>query len=158
MTDAVPADSELLVKVRDTDASFRRTRVPDGPDKVVGKFWFDIDLSALNADLYVPSSVSSGKKPTGFVYQLEGTVPGMIATTDIECRGAGITQITLGTIIYTKIPKGGTASFRIRIEMRGQVGKSYGARIRQIHYKRDPGDARYQKVPQDIGMKLLRFA
>lgn len=152
------ADAYLLIKVRDTEASFRRTRVPDGPDKVIGKFWFDIDVTATSRDIYIPTSIASGKKPTGFVYQIEGTVPGAIVTTDIECKGDGITQVLLGTIVYAKIPKGLTATFRIRIEMRGQVGKSYGTVLRQIHYKFDPGEARYLKLPQEIRSKMLKFS
>lgn len=151
-------DNPLLIKVRDTKASFRRTRVPDGPDPVTGKFWFVIDVTAASKDIYLPISIASGKKPTGFVYQIEGTVQGFISTTDISCKGEGVTQITLGTIFYCKIPKGATARFRIRVEMRGQVGKSYRVVIRQIHYKFDPSNARYQKALQDIHTKMLKFS
>ena len=159
MSDSVTGnDGYLVVDVRDTKESFRRTRVPDGPDPIVGKFSFVIDIAAVAGDVYLPVSIASGKKPTGFVYQIEGTVRGFISTTDISCTGEGITQITLGTIVYCKIPKGMTATFRIRVEMKGQVGKSYRIVIRQIQYKRDPGDARYQRSPQDIRTKMLKFS
>ncbi len=159
MDTALPtSDSNLIIDVRDTKESFRRTRVPDGPDPVLGKFSFVIDITAVLNDAYVPVSIASGKKPTGFVYQIEGTVPGAIATTHIECKGEGITQVTLGTIVYARIPRGMTATFRIRIEMRGQVGKSYRVVIRQMQYKRDPGDARYIKLAQHLRTKMVKFS
>lgn len=91
------------------------------------------------------------------MYQIEGTAKGSILTTDISCKGDGITQVTLGTLLYCKIPQGMTASFHIRIEVRGQLGKSYLVAIRQINYKLDPGDARYQKSTQDIRARVLKF-
>lgn len=150
--------THILVKVRDTKESSRRERDPDGPDPVTGKFWFDIDITAIEKDIYLPLSIASGKKPTGFVYQIEGTAQGSILTTDIKCKGSGITQITLGTLLYCRIPAGMTGTFSIRVEMRGQLGKSYRVAIRQINYKLDPGDARYQKSSQDIYAKMLKFS
>ncbi|KND47115.1 MAG: hypothetical protein AB199_01645 [Parcubacteria bacterium C7867-004] len=150
--------ANLLVDVQDIKRSFRRTYVPDGPDPVIGKFSFILDITAPTEDIYIPVSIASGKKPTGFVYQIEGTVPGLISTTAISCEGDGIAQITLGTIVYAKIPKGLTSTFRIRVEMRGKVGKSYTVAIRQINYKRNPSDTRYQKSLQEIRAKMLKFA
>lgn len=148
----------IIVDVLSTKKSFRRTHNPDGPDPVTGKFSFIIDIAADAKDIYLPISISSGKKPTGFVYQIEGTAQGFISTTDISCRGDKITQVTLGTIVYCKIPAGMTATFRIRIEMRGQIGKAYRSVIREIHYKFDPRDARYQESLQDLGTRMLKFS
>lgn len=148
----------LYVDVQDTKASFKRTRNPDGLDPVIGKFWFELNITAGTKDIYLPVSVASGKKPAGFVYQLEGTVPGQISKTDISCKGEGITQITLGTIVYCKIPAEMTAAFRIRIEMRGQVGKSFRAVLTHMHYKFDLRDTRYQKHIQQIHTKMLKFS
>lgn len=159
MSSPIPViDQHTRIKVRDTNESFRRTKVKDGPDLVVGKFWFEIDITAVSKDIYIPLSIASGKKPTGFVYQIEGTVQGFILATDITCKGEAITQITLGTIVYSKIPAGMTGAFKIRVEIRGQVGKSYRVLIRQINYKFDPGDARYQKLLQNIHGKMLKFS
>ena len=151
-------EKHLLISVRDTKGSFKRKHVPDGPDPVTGKFWFTIDIKAASKDIYLPISIGSGKKLTGFMYQIEGTAQGSISTTDISCRGEGVTLITLGTIIYCKIPTGASARFRIRVEMRGQVGKSYRIAIHQINYKLNPSDARYQKSILDIHTKMLKFS
>ncbi|HEY0948029.1 MAG TPA: hypothetical protein VGE53_00855 [Candidatus Paceibacterota bacterium] len=148
---------DLAVKVTEIKESARRMPNPDGPDPVIGKFWFTLDVTALTRDLYVPVSISSGKKPTGFSYLIEGTVPGSIKTTDISCKGEGVTQITHGTIIYAKIPKGFRATFSIRIEMRGTLGKSYRTVLYQMQYKLSPTDTRYQKLPLDIKGKMEKF-
>lgn len=147
----------IAVRARDLNETVRRTRIPDKPDPVIGTFWFTLEVTTLAHDIYLPVSIASGKKPTGFVYQIEGTAEGSIVKTDISCRGDGITQVTLGTLVYCKIPAGSTALFRIRIEVRGKVGKEYQIAIRQINYKRDPGDTRYQKVAQSIRSKQVRF-
>ncbi len=147
----------LRVDVKETEESSRRIKVLNGRDPVTGKFWFTINITAVSKDVYIPLSIASGKKPTGFVYQIEGTVQGFIVTTDISSKGEGITQITLGTIVYCKIPAGKTATFRIRVEIRGELGKSYRVAMRQIHFKLDPGDARYLKSPQDLHTKMLKF-
>lgn len=151
------SDSYIRVVAKNTEERARRTKVINGPDPVTGKFWFEIAITAVSQAVYIPLSIASGKKVTGFVYQIEGTAQGFIATTDIACKGDDITQITLGTMVYCKIPAGIKATFRIRVEVRGQLGKSYKVAIRQICYKLDPGDARYQKIPQDIQTKMLKF-
>lgn len=150
-------NNHLLIRVRDRKENVKRTKVDDGLDPVTGKFWFTIDITAALQDIYFPISMASGKKPTGFVYQIEGTAQSSISTTDISCRGEGVTQITLGTITYCKIPKGMTAEFRIRVEVRGQIGKLYRIVIYQINYKLNPSNARYQKSHQDIHTKMVKF-
>lgn len=158
MNDPIPGtDPYIRINVRHADESSRRTKVLDGPDPVIGKFWFVIDITAISRDVYLPLSITSSKKPTGFVYQIEGTVQGFISSTDISCQGESVTQVTLGTLVYCKIPLGKTATIKIRVEVRGQLGKSYRVAIRQINYKLDPGDARYQKSPQDMRSKMLKF-
>lgn len=154
----IPLEKDILVDVKDTEENFRRTRIPDGPDRVIGNFIFIIDITALGKDLYVPLSIASGKKPTGFVYQIEGTAQSSILKTDISCRGDNITQVTLGTIVYCKIPASMTATFRIRVETRGQVGKLYKIAIRQIRYKLNPLDIRYQILLENLQTKMLKFS
>lgn len=149
--------ADMIVKVREMKESSRRVDNPDGPDPVIGKFWFTLDITALVRDIYIPVSISSGKKPTGFSYQIEGTVPGTIKTMNISCKGEGITQVTHGTIVYCKIPAGLTATFEIRVEMRGALSKEYRIVIYQIQYKFSPTDTRYQKSSQDIRSKTEKF-
>ncbi|HWH16478.1 MAG TPA: hypothetical protein VNU25_02770 [Candidatus Paceibacterota bacterium] len=147
----------VVIKVKDLKESARRIPDPDKPDPVHGKFWFTIDITALAQDVYVPLSVASGKKPAGFMYQIEGTAPGAIKSTDISSKGDGILQVTHGTILYAKIPAGKTATFKLRIEMRGALNKTYGITLYQIQYKWSPTDARYQKLAQAIRSKMEKF-
>lgn len=147
----------MVLKVQKKQASFKRTRVKDGPDVVAGSFFLLIDVSATNETLFIPISIASGKKPTGFVYQIEGTGEATISTTDISCKGDKLSQVRLGTLVYAKIPVGTTGTFRIIIEMRGKVGKSYKIMIAKINYKHDPSDARYQVLQKDISTNYLKF-
>lgn len=156
--DASLPGSAIRVKVRKKQARFKRVREPKGPDTGIGEFFILLDITATKESAYVPLSIASGKKPTGFVYQIEGSKEGAIATTDISCSGAGITQVILGTIRYAKIPAGKTATFRIQIDMKGKVGSEYGVALTRIHYKLDPSDARYQKYEGTIAGKPLRFS
>lgn len=147
----------LEVRVQKSQGRHKRIRDPQGPDSGIGEFFLLVDVTAQEKTAYIPISIASGKKPTGFVYQIEGTAPGAISTTDISCSGTGVTQITSGTILYAKIPKGKTATFRVLVEMRGKAGKEYTILIERINYKFDPGDARYQKFEEEIRSKTLVF-
>lgn len=151
------ADEVITVRLNESKAHFQRVRNSDGPDIGIGDFFILLDITAVRETVYIPSSVASGKKPTGFVYQIEGTAEGTISTTKISCKGEGVTQIKLGTLLYSKVPKGVTATFRIEIEIRGRLGKEYKIIISRIHYKRDPSDARYQKYVPEIKSKVLKF-
>lgn len=157
MTTPQPGESGIVIKVRDREERARRIPDPEKPDTVQGKFWFTIDITAIEKDAYVPLSIASGKKPAGFMYQIEGTAPGAIKSTDISCKGDGVLQVTHGTIVYAKIPQGKTGTFKLRIEMRGALGKVYGINLYQIQYKWSPTDARYQKLPQAIRSKMEKF-
>lgn len=153
----LPAAPAIRVRVEKKQARFKRVREAKGPDSAIGEFFLLVAVTALENDVYIPVSIASGKKPTGFVYQIEGSTEGTISTTAISCGGAGITQVTLGTLLYSKIPAGKTATFRILIEIRGKIGSEYGIVINRIHYKLDPSDARYGKFEDDIAGKVLKF-
>ena len=77
----------LGAQVLKRQARFRRVRVAGAPDEGIGEFFFLIALSAHDADLYVPLSAASGKKPAGFVYEIEGTAAGAIGTTEVSAKG-----------------------------------------------------------------------
>jgi len=147
----------MKVHVDKTQSRFKRVRDGNGSRTGIGEFFLLLSITAKDTALYIPLSIASGKKPTGFVYHIEGTAEGMISTTDISVRGEGVTQLTLGTILYAKIPVGKTAVFRLLIEMRGKVGKTYGIVINRINYKHNPSDARYQKYLQEIPTKTVKF-
>ena len=147
----------IRVRLLKTQARFARIRNPEGRDSGVGEFLLLVEVAAQHEALFVPLSIASGKKPTGFVYHIEGTGQGALSTATISCTGQGVTQITLGTIVYTKIPAGKAATFRILVTMQGFVNESYGIVINKIHYKSDPSDARYQKCLNQIPSKVIRF-
>lgn len=147
----------IKVRVGKSQGRFKRVRNPDAPDFGIGEFFLLVDVTALEKTIYLPISLASGKKTTGFVYQIEGTATGTLVTTDISCKGEGVTQVTLGTILYAKIPKGATATFRILVEIKGKVGKEYKIVLNRIHYKYNTSDARYERYLKEISSKALKF-
>jgi len=147
----------MNVSIKKTQARFKRVRVPDGPDLGIGEFFLLVDITAAEQAIYVPLSIASGKKPTGFIYQIEGTSESTISTTAVSCTGDSVTQVTLGTIVYMKIPAGKTATFRILVEMKGRAGKMYSVVINRINYKYNPSDARYQRFTEELSSKTVKF-
>lgn len=150
-------EEAIKVRLQKSQARFKRIRNPQGRDSGVGEFFLLADITAIRETVYIPVSIASGKKPTGFVYQIEGTAEGTISRADVSCEGKGVTQVTLGTILYSKIPKGATATFRILITIGGFAEESYGIVISRINFKRNPSDARYEKYLKEITTKTLKF-
>ncbi|MBP6946389.1 MAG: hypothetical protein KBB46_03815, partial [Candidatus Pacebacteria bacterium] len=99
-------DEYIAVKVAKNQARFERVKQKGVEDKALGKFFLEIDVTAKQQEVFLPLSVASGKKTAGFMYQIEGTAPGSIVITDIKVRGEGVTQVTLGTLLYAKLPAG----------------------------------------------------
>lgn len=150
-------DELVGIKVEKSQARFKRIKVPGEKDIGHGEFFLLLNITALKEDVYIPLSIASGKKVTGFIYHIEGTAVGEIYTTTLSARGDGVTKITLGTLLYTKIPAGKTAEFRMLIEIRGGTSKEYKVVINRINYKLDPSDARYKKLDLLIDSKSLKF-
>ncbi len=150
-------DSHLTVKVPKSQARFRKIKDAEGNDIGQGEFFLLLDITASKETVYIPLSVASGKKAVGFIYHIEGTAAGEIHSTNITCTGDGITKITLGTLLYAKIPATKTASFRISIEMRGKTSKEYKVAINRINYKLDPSDARYQRLDLEVATDSVKF-
>lgn len=151
------SDEFLKVKLQKSQVRFKRMKVLGGKDIGHGDFFLLLDTTALKEDIYIPISIASGKKATGFIYQIEGTAAGKISTTDLTCHGEGLTKITLGTLLYAKIPARKTASFRMLIEIRGGISKEYKIVINRINYKLNPGDARYKRLDVAISTKAIKF-
>ncbi|HVU80022.1 MAG TPA: hypothetical protein VHD37_01520 [Candidatus Paceibacterota bacterium] len=149
-------DGHIFCTVQESQARLKRVHNPGGNDTGIGEFFIALDIIALQETVYVPISIASGKKPTGFVYQIEGTGEGSISTTDISCRGDGVSDITLGTLLYAKIPQGKTATFRISIQMKGNPSREYRILINRISYKLNPSDARYKKLDTALATKVLK--
>ena len=151
-------DEYISVKVDKKQARFERIKQKGVEDKAVGKFFLEIDITAKQQEVLVPVSVASGKKTAGFMYQIEGTAPGSIAATDIKVRGEGVTQVTLGTLLYAKIPAGKTASFKIQATIRGAFGKKYKLVFVRLNYKLKLTDARYQQYLKEIHSESVAFS
>jgi hypothetical protein len=76
----------------------------------------------------------------------------------VTVRGEGITQVTLGSLEFVRIPAGRTATLRIENRIRGKVGKQYQIVIHRMNYKRELSDARYAQYIKPIRGEMLRFS
>lgn len=155
--DTQQGNEYIFFKVKESRAHFKEVRNAEGKRVGRGQFFLLVDIIALQGALYIPTSLASGKKATGFVYQIEGTAKGEIDTTSISAKGDGIAQVTLGTLVYTKIPQGKAATFQIVVDMVGSLNKTYQIVFNRINYKLDPSDARYKKLDVAIASKPLVF-
>lgn len=117
-----------------------------------------IDIKAKKENVFIPINIASGKKTTGFMYQIEGTAEGQITSASVECRGEGVLQVTVGTILYTKIPQGKTATFRIQASVRGQMSKTYNIVINRINYKLAVTDGRYRQYIKPIPTDSVKLS
>lgn len=155
---AAGVDANIDVVRRKNQARFERIKTKGAADKGVGHYFISIDITAKKQSVYIPLSIASGKKPTGFSYHIEGTAAGAIMRADVTCRGEGVTQITLGTIVYVKIPAGKTGTFRILVDIRGKIGNEYKLLIYRINYKLALTDARYLQYLKEINSESATFS
>jgi hypothetical protein len=151
-------DAYITVNVDTNQARFQRIKKKDAEDKAVGNFLLELLVTAKQQPIFIPLSIASGKKPTGFIYQIEGTAEGVLAGATITCRGDTVTQVTVGTLLYAKIPTRETASFRIQASIRGKFGKTYKIIISRINYKLTLSDARYQQYLKEIISDTIKFS
>jgi len=150
-------DAHVRVEVVESHAYYFETHDGTGKTTSHGQFNLRLALTARSGAVYVPTSLASGKKPTGFVYEIEGTGEGSINTASLSLEGNDSTQVTFGTLEYTKIPQGKTARFDMIISIVGSWGNVYRILINRINYKLDPTDTRYKKVVVQIGSTELTF-
>lgn len=143
-------DTYIEVKVKKKQAHAERIKIDDATDKVIAKFYLEIEITAKQANVFIPLSIASGKKTAGFMYQIEGTAPGTIATANVRVRGVGTTQVTVGTLLYAKIPSGKVATFQIHAAVRGTYGKTYKIVFTRLNYKLLLTDARYEQYLKEI--------
>lgn len=155
---AAGIDDYVDVVRQKTQARFERVRKNEEPDSGIGHFLIQLEITAKKESVCIPLSIASGKKQTGFIYQIEGTAAGTVKSAAVTVSGDGVTQVTLGTITYAKIPAGGVASFRVQAEIRGQIARVYTLRIHQINYKLAVTDTRYRNYIKVIPSKSLTFS
>lgn len=151
-------DEYIEVKTKKSQARYEVMRKNGEPDKGVGRFFLQINITTKKETVFVPLSIASGKKVTGFMYLIEGTGEGLITTAEVGCRGEGVTQVTIGTLLYAKIPPKATGEFRIQISTRGKRGKTYKITINRINYKLNIADARYQQYLKPIVGDSVKFS
>ncbi len=143
-------DAYIEVEVKKKQARGERIKLEDATDKVIAKYLLELDITAKQQNVFIPLSIASGKKTAGFMYQIEGTAPGSIATAYIKTRGEGVTQVTVGTLLFAKIPAGKIATFQIHATVRGTYGKAYKIVFTRLNYKLQLTDARYQQYLKEI--------
>lgn len=143
-------DDYLDINVTANQARYERSRSSKGEEVREGKFLIELAITATKATVFIPTSIASGKKPTGFVYHIEGTSQGFISSASVKWRGAGVTEVTLGTLFYSKIPLGKTATFILQATIRGSAGKAYKIVINRIHFKLNLTDVRYKQYTKEL--------
>ncbi len=148
-------DAYIDVRVTKNQVNAERIKQEDAADTLLGKFFIELDITAKEETVFIPISIASGKKTAGFMYHIEGTAEGRIATAEVRVRGTSVSQVTLGTLLYAKIPKGKTASFQIRAVIRGRFSKSYTIAITRLNYKLNLAEARYRQYLKEIRSKSV---
>lgn len=150
-------DAYIEVKVKKSQGRFELVRQKGKEDKFEGKYYLELAITAKETDIYIPLSIASGKKVAGFMYQIEGTAEGLVGGADIKVRGEGVSMVTVGTIVYAKVPRGKTGSFEIRATIKGQRGKSYKLVFTRLNYKLNISDARYEQYLKEIQGEKVTF-
>lgn len=150
-------DAYIEVKIKKNQARFQRVKQKGVEDRAVGTFYIEIAITSKQQEVFVPVSIASGKKTAGFMYQIEGTAPGSLLTADVTVRGDGVSQVTLGTLLFAKIPMGTTATFRIQSTIRGKFGKSYKIVFSRLNYKLYLPDLRYQQYLKEVHTESVVF-
>ena len=151
-------DTYISVAVKKNQARFERVKKKGVEDKAVGKFYLEIIITAKQFEVYVPISIASGKKVAGFMYQIEGEAEGSLMTADVKLKGKGVSQVTLGTLQYAKIPAGLAATFEIRASIVGAFGKAYKLVFTRLNYKRHLTEVRYQQYLKEISSEKVTFS
>jgi hypothetical protein len=155
---ATGTNPHVSVKVRKNQARFERIRKKGVSDKGIGHYFMQFDLTAKSEMVYVPLSIASGKKPTGFSYQIEGTGDSAVESAAVECRGDQVTQVTIGTLQFAKIPRGETATFRIQIKIQGAIGKVFAVTVYRLNYKLDIAETRYRQYRKEWQSDTVEFS
>lgn len=151
------SNETIQVRVTKTDAHFYS--VPNqkkSDDLGLGKYLLLVEVKAGIETLYIPTTIASGRKSAGFIYQIEGTTSSS-STATISVKGDGIVTVTSGTISYCKIPVGKVATLKIQAEVTGAEGKTYKVVVSRINYKLNPNDLRYKRFLTEISTKTLMF-
>ncbi len=151
-------DSSITVGIKKNQGRFERVRHKESADTAMGKYYLEIAVTAPHADVYIPISIASGKRVAGFMYQIEGTAASSLVSAQVEVRGEAVSQITLGTVRYAKIPQGKAALFRVQVVVRGKFGNKYTVVCTRINYKLDLNTLRYEQYLRSLRSETITFS
>lgn len=151
-------DPYIEVKVKKNQSRFERVKKKGVPDRALGHFFMRIEIEAEQADIFIPLSIATGKKVAGMMYQIEGTDTASPVVASLEVRGEGVKQVTLGTLVFAKVPKGKVGEFEVRATIQGSFGKTYTLVFTRLNYKLLLTDARYQQYLKEIRSKSVKFS
>lgn len=150
-------DAPLILNIKKSQAFLGKTKAKKRSEvEVFGKYFLRFDLTAGEEILYIPVSIATGRKSTGFIYLVEGTAESN-PTASITWRGKETAIVTSGSISYCKIPTGKTATFEIRAHVHGTRGKKYKFVLSRINYKLNPNDLRYKRFLTEVSTDSLKF-
>jgi len=152
-----PAIQDAYITVKETHDLTRTRKLPGSRGKlsISGSYVLFLDVTAHKETVFLPVSIASGRKSTGFIYYTEGAkIVGSSA--QITVSGEGITMVASGTIPYCKIPAGKTAHFKIFADVDVESARQYRFVISRINYKLNPNDARYKRFITEISTSLVK--
>ena len=148
----------MVVDVKKNKAHFKRVRANKDKNTVLGSYLLHVFVAAKTSELFFPLSIASGKKTAGFMYYIEGTAESSVASATVEVTGEGVSVVTVGTIRYVKISPGKSATFILKIAVRGRYGEVYKVVISKMHYKLFLHEVRYRLFEKILPSVLLKFA
>ena len=154
---AAGIDENISVKIGLNQARFERVKVKGKKDKGIGKFLIELAVTTKERDVLIPITIATGKKAVGFMYHIEGSAEGKVSTAEVKSRGENLTQVTLGTLLFARIPAGKTASFRIQVEITGKINHTYKIIINRINYKLSLTDSRYHQYLKPLVSDNVKF-
>jgi hypothetical protein len=157
---ALPSVPPMVARVVRTQSHFYKNKLPklsEYEGKGLGVFFLLFEITAGPQALHIPISIASGRKSAGFLYLVEGGSEG-VSTAVIQAKGGkGVTTVTSGSVVYTKIPSGMTASFIVNAEIIGLLRENYKIVVSTISYKTSPNDFRYKKFQTALSTSDLPF-
>ncbi len=157
---APPKAPPMSVRVVRTQMHFYKDKLPRQAEYVgkgLGTYFLLFEITAGPDALFIPISIATGRKSAGFLYVVEGGGVGIPTALIQDKGGKEISIVTSGSIVYTKIPPGKTASFVLNAEIVGELERSYKLMVNTISYKTNPNDYRYKKFQSDLGTETLTF-
>ncbi len=155
-----PKAPPMSVRIVRRQSHFYKNKLPKVAEyagKGLGTYFLLFEIVAGPDALYIPISIATGRKSAGFLYVIEGNGTGTPTALIQGKGGKEISTVTSGSIVYTKIPAGKTATFIMNAEIVGELDRSYKIILNTISYKTNPNDYRYKKFQSDLGTEMLMF-